>query len=277
MFASPSRRARNPSIWFAARVEGGVGSELELDQAKTLVASAQVRCGPAGESPASKPRISSISCSARIPDPSSAAMSLIDQPQPPAIPAGLPSALLERRPDLRAAEQQLIAANARVGVAKAAFYPSINLTGAGGIGTTDLLGVVSRSGFTYTMAGTVGPARSSMRADAWGTTRRPRRSARSFCSTYQKAIHGAFREVSDALIGHQKSKEYTTSQKLLTETLRDQSRLANMRYIGGVSSYLEVLDTERQRLTAEQQLAQAQRDVLTTLVQLYKALGGGWQ
>jgi multidrug efflux system outer membrane protein len=94
---------------------------------------------------------------------------------------------------------------------------------------------------------------------------------------YQKAIHAAFQDVSDALIGHQKSKEYTSSQKVLTETLRDQSRLANARYVGGVSSYLEVLDTERQRLTAEQQLAQAQRDVLTTLVQVYKALGGGWQ
>ena len=94
---------------------------------------------------------------------------------------------------------------------------------------------------------------------------------------YQKAIQGAFREVSDALIGYRKTKEYTSSQTLLTETLRDQSRLANARYIGGVSSYLEVLDTERQRLTAEQQLAQAQRDVLTSLVQVYKALGGGWQ
>jgi multidrug efflux system outer membrane protein len=94
---------------------------------------------------------------------------------------------------------------------------------------------------------------------------------------YERAIHSAFREVSDALIGHQKSQEYTDSQKLLTETLRGQSQLANMRYVGGVASYLEVLDTERQRLTAEQQLAQAERDVLTTLVQLYKALGGGWQ
>jgi len=95
--------------------------------------------------------------------------------------------------------------------------------------------------------------------------------------SYQKAVNAAFHDVSDALVGYQKNKEYTTSQALLAETLRDQSGLANQRYIGGVSSYLEVLDTERQRLTAEQQLAQAQRDVLTSLVQLYKALGGGWQ
>ena len=94
---------------------------------------------------------------------------------------------------------------------------------------------------------------------------------------YQRAINGAFRDVSDTLIGYQKNKEYAGSITLLAETLRDQSNLANARYIGGVSSYLEVLDTERQRLSAEQELAQAQRDVLTSLVQLYKALGGGWQ
>jgi len=94
---------------------------------------------------------------------------------------------------------------------------------------------------------------------------------------YQKAVNGAFRDVSDALVGYQKSKEHSSSQNALAITLRDQSRLANMRYVGGVSSYLEVLDTERQRLSAEQELAQSQRDVLTSLVGLYKALGGGWQ
>jgi len=95
--------------------------------------------------------------------------------------------------------------------------------------------------------------------------------------SYQKAINGAFRDVSDALVGYQKTKEYTRSVNTLAETLRDQSMLANARYVGGVTSYLEVLDTERQRLSAEQQLTQAQRDVLNSLVQLYKALGGGWQ
>ena len=95
--------------------------------------------------------------------------------------------------------------------------------------------------------------------------------------TYRKAILGAFQDVSNALVGYHKNREYSASQTLLAQTLREQSALANVRYVGGVSSYLEVLDTERQRLTAEQQLAQAQRDVLTSLVQLYKTLGGGWQ
>jgi multidrug efflux system outer membrane protein len=95
--------------------------------------------------------------------------------------------------------------------------------------------------------------------------------------SYQRTIQNALREVSDSLIGHEKAKEYRVSQELFDRTLRDQSHQADLRYRGGVSSYLEVLDTERQRLAAEQVLAQAQRDELTSLVQLYKALGGGWQ
>ena len=212
----------------------------------------------------------------RPPGPVARGRSLVDQPQPPQVPAGLPSALLERRPDLRAAEQQLIAANARVGVAKAAFYPSINLTAAGGFQTTDLLGIVSRGGGAYTMGGVVDlPIFDAGRRSANYKIAKAQRE--ELLIGYQKAINGAFHDVSDALVGYQKNKEYTSSQTLLAETLRDQSRLANQRYVGGVSSYLEVLDTERQRLTAEQHLAQAQRDVLTSLVQLYKALGGGWQ
>jgi outer membrane protein, multidrug efflux system len=259
----------------SARVEGGVASELDLDQAHTLVYSAQsdaIRLERAQEQ--TENLINFLL--GKDPGPVERGLRLVDQPQPPAIPAGLPSALLERRPDLRAAEQQLIAANARVGVAKAAFYPSINLTALGGTGSSDLLGVVSRSGFTYGMTGAVDlPIFDAGRR--MGNYDTAKAQHQELLLNYEKVILGAFREVSDALIGHEKSKEYTASQKLLTETLRGQSELATMRYVGGVASYLEVLDTERQRLTAEQQLAQAERDVLTTLVQLYKSLGGGWQ
>jgi multidrug efflux system outer membrane protein len=184
--------------------------------------------------------------------------------------------LLERRPDVREAEQQLVAANARVGVAKAAFFPSINLTGAGGLGTNDLLGIANRSGPVYSMGGFVDlPIFDAGRRSGNYATAKAYRE--ELLINYQKVINGAFREVSDALVGYDKSKEYTASVRLLAETLRNQSRLANDRYAGGVSSYLEVLDTERQRLSAEQQLAQAQRDVLTSVVFLYRALGGGWQ
>ena len=138
----------------SARVQGGVASALELDQAKTLVASAEANAALLEKAQEQTENLINFLIG-RQPDAVVRGKSLVNQPQPPEIPAGLPSALLERRPDLRAAEQQLIAANARVGVAKAAFYPSINLTGVGGIGTTDLLGVVSRSGGAYAMAGVV--------------------------------------------------------------------------------------------------------------------------
>jgi outer membrane protein, multidrug efflux system len=258
-----------------AREEGGVGSLLEVDQAKTLLYFAQADLAQLEKAQEQTENLIDFLLG-RPPGPVARGRTLVDQPQPPQVPAGLPSALLERRPDLRAAEQNLIAANARVGVAKAAFYPSINLTAAGGLQTTDLLGLVIRGGGAYTMGGVLDvPIFDAGRR--FGNYKIAKAQHEEFLIGYLKAINGAFQDVSDALVAHQKSQEYTRSQTLLAESLRDQSRLANMRYIGGVSSYLEVTDAERQRLTAEQQLAQARRDVLTSLVQLYKALGGGWQ
>jgi len=259
----------------SARVEGGVGSELDLDQAKSLVESAQSDAISLERAQAQTENLINFLL-ARPPGPVTRGKILTEQAYPPDVPAGLPSQLLERRPDLRAAEQQLIAANARVGVAKAAFFPSITLTAAGGAGTTDLAGAVQRSGTAYSLLGVLDiPIFDAGRRSGNYTIAKAQRQA--LLLNYLNAVNGAFRDVSDALIGHQKSKEYAGSQTILAETLRHQSMLANDRYVGGVSSYLEVLDTERQRLTAEQQLTQAQRDVRTTLVQLYKVLGGGWQ
>ncbi len=271
-----SIKTRQESLMLVvSREEGGVGSLLDVDQAKTLVQSAQ-----ANESALERAQEQTENLIDLLlgipPGPVARGTSLVDQRQPPQVPAGLPSVLLERRPDLRAAEQQLIAANARVGVAKAAFYPSINLTASGGVQTTDLLGIISRTGFAYGMSGVVDlPIFDAGRRK--GNYKIAKAQDEELLITYQKAINGAFRDVSDALVGYQKTKEQTSSLNLLAETLRDQSMLASARYVGGVSSYLEVLDTERQRLAAEQQLTQSQRDVLTSLVQLYKALGGGWQ
>jgi multidrug efflux system outer membrane protein len=258
-----------------ARLDGGVSNMLEVDQALSLVASAQASL--AGLQKAQEQTENLINfLLARPPGPVLRGKALVEQPQLPQVPAGLPSALLERRPDLRAAEQSLIAANARVGVAKAAFYPSISLTGASGYQSSDLLGVVNRSGGAYAFGGLIDLPFFDM-GRRRGNYKAAKAQHQVVLISYQKAVNGAFRDVSDALVGYHKSKEYTTSVELLTSTLRDQSRLANARYVGGVSSYLEVLDTERQLLTAEQQLAQAQRDVLTSLVRLYKSLGGGWE
>ncbi len=258
-----------------SREEGGVGSLLEVDQAKTLIATAQADAYQLEKGQEQTENLINLLLG-RQPGPVLRGRALGDQPQPPQVPAGLPSALLERRPDLRSAEQQLIAANARVGVAKAAFYPSINLTAAGGIQTSDLVGIISRAGGAYAMSGMVDlPIFDAGRRK--GNYKSAQAQDEELLISYRKAIDGAFRDVSDALVGYQKTKQYAGSVNLLAETLRDQTMLANARYVGGVTSYLEVLDTERQRLTAEQQLTQAQRDVLTSLVQLYQSLGGGWQ
>jgi len=258
-----------------SRMEGGVSDMLEVDQAKTLVVSAQASASLLEKAQEQTENLISFLL-ARPPGPVARGRALTEQPRPPEVPAGLPSALLERRPDLRAAEQLLIAANARVGVAKAAFYPSITLTAGSGYQSSDLLGVVSRAGHAYALGGVLDlPFFDAGRRRGEYKTAKAQHEA--VLIDYQKAINGAFRDVSDALVGYQKSKEYSSNVEVLAGTLRDQSRFANARYIGGISSYLEVLDTERQRLTAEQQLAQAQRDVLTSLVQVYKALGGGWE
>jgi multidrug efflux system outer membrane protein len=258
-----------------ARLEGGVSNMVEVDQAASLVASAEASATLLEQAQEQTENLINYLV-ARPPGPVTRGLSLVNQPQPPEVPAGLPSALLERRPDLRAAEQLLVAANARIGVAKAAFFPGISLTGASGYQSSDLLGVISRSGGGYALGGIVDVPffdAGRRRAD-YKVAKAPHQ---VMLISYQKAINGAFRDVSDALVGYRKTKEYTASIDALAETLRDQSRLANARYAGGVSSYLEVLDTERQRLTAEQQLAQAQRVVLTSLVRLYKSLGGGWE
>ena len=271
-----SIKTRQESLMLVmSREEGGVGSLLDVDQAKTLVESAQANESLLESAQEQTENLINLLLG-RTPGPVARGTSHVDQRQPPQVPAGLPSALLERRPDLRVAEQQLIAANARVGVAKAAFYPSINLTTSGGVQTTDLLGVISRSGVAYGMSGVVDlPIFDAGRRR--GDYKIAKAQDEELLISYQKAINGAFRDVSDALVGYQKNKEHTNSVNRLAETLRDQSMLASARYVGGVSSYLEVLDTERQRLSAEQELAQSQRDVLTSLVGLYKALGGGWQ
>lgn len=282
-YVRESIRTREESVTLvASRAEGGVASLLEVDQAKTLVASARANAALLEKAQEQTENLINFLIG-KQPGPVRRGTILVEQWQPPEVPAGLPSRLLERRPDLRLAEQQLIAANARIGVAKAAFFPSISLTAAGGVQSTDVfllnrfgLPTINRSGEAW--ARNVGldlPIFDAGRR--YGNYRTSLAYHEELLVAYQKAINSAFQDVSSALIGHKKAKEYTASQLVLAETLRHQSRLANERYIGGVTSYLEVLDTERQRLTAEQQLAQAQRDVLTSLVQVYKALGGGWQ
>jgi multidrug efflux system outer membrane protein len=203
-------------------------------------------------------------------------LKLTEQVHSPDVPAGLTSALLERRPDIRAAEQQLIAANAEIGVARAAYFPTISLSGSAGFEASALTSLFSGPAGAWTYGASVtqpiftaGKIRSNVRlAEAQQQT---------FILTYQQTIQGAFRSVSDALIATRKSKEFRTQQELLFASAQDAARLSHMRYNGGVTGYLEVLTNETNAFTAELELVQAQLNEYLASVQLYQALGGGWQ
>jgi outer membrane protein, multidrug efflux system len=201
---------------------------------------------------------------------------LVDNVVPPMVPAGLPSSLLERRPDVRSAEQQLIAANARIGVAKAAYFPQITLTAVGGYQSQSLTNLFAGPAGLWSFGGqllqpifTAGKIRSNVRL-----TEAQQQEA---LLIYQQAIQQAFREVSDSLIAYQKNQEFRAQEELLTSAAQDASRLANSRYQGGVTSYLEVLDSDTRYFDAQLALAQAQLNERLAMVQLYNALGGGWQ
>ena len=202
--------------------------------------------------------------------------SLTDHTLPPTVPAGLPSDLLERRPDIRAAEQTLIAADARIDVAKKAYFPRISLTGFLGFESNSLSNLFSPSRSVWAFVPQVtqpiftgGRLKSNVRFS--------QAERNLFLSEYERTIQNAFREVSDSLISYRKVKEVRGQRELLVNTLRDRSRLAYLRYNGGVSNLLEALDADRNLFDSELSLAQARRDELLTVVQLYKALGGGWQ
>jgi multidrug efflux system outer membrane protein len=204
---------------------------------------------------------------------------LAEQPLPPEVPPGMPSSLLERRPDIRQVEQDLIAANAEIGVARAAFFPQISLTGGGG-------GAFGRSTlFTALMSSQSGiwsyGAQVSQPIFTGGALRGNLRLAesqhRQELIAYEQVIQLAFRDVSDALIGYQKLHQVRVAQETTVKDLQDTVSTSLVRYKGGITTYLEVLDGQRSLFNAELTLAQARGSEYQSLVQLYKALGGGWQ
>jgi multidrug efflux system outer membrane protein len=198
------------------------------------------------------------------------------QPHLPEVPAGLPSSLLERRPDIRQAEAQLMAANARIGVAKAAYFPDISLTGIGGLQSIPLTKLFTGQSGMWSLTGQL-----AQPLYAGGTLRSGVHLAQAEQQeaelNYQQTIQQAFREVSDALIAYQKDHEFRTQQESLAYSAKDASRLSDIRYRGGASSYLEVLDSNTRTYAAELTLVQARLSEMLDYVQLYRALGGGWQ
>ena len=210
------------------------------------------------------------------PGPIARGMKLTEQSHPPDVPAGLPSTLLERRPDIREAEAELIAANAQIGVAKAAYFPQINLTATAGYQSSALTGLFTGPAGLWNFGGSLvqpiftgGRIRSNVRF----TEAREQEAL----LTYRQTIQQAFRGVSDALVEYHKDREFREYQQQLAFSAQDAAKLSEMRYRGGAASYLEVLTNETNYFDAELGLAQAQSNELVGLVLIYRNLGGGWQ
>lgn len=258
---------------FQQRFEGGTVSELELAQTRSeyeasLVAIPQIEAqiGQAedalavllGRNPAPIRRGKDIS-----------SLGL------PAVPAGLPSELLARRPDLRQAEQNLVAANALIGAARALYFPSVTLTGLFGSVSAQMSDLFKGPARTWSY-GAVASVPVFTGGGIAGQVQQAEAQHQELVARYQQSIQSAFREVSDALITHRKSREQLVAQESRLKTLRKYLELARLRYENGYTSYIEVLDAERNLFDAETAYAQNQGAVYASLVSLYKAMGGGW-
>lgn len=257
------------------RRAGGVATLLDLRQAEQLVSSAaetipQIR----QQIEETENQISLLL--GRPPETVIRGRRFLEQEFPPDVPSGLPSNLLERRPDIRAAEQALVAANANIGVAKAAYFPQISLSGLIGGQSSQLASLFSGPNGNWTFAPQItqpifagGRIKSNVRlAEA------QRNQAEV---AYEKAVQTAFREVSDALIAHHRTHESRHEQEKLVSALEDRKRLAYVRYRGGVDTQLNALDADRDLFQVELALAQLRYNEFVSVVQLYKALGGGWE
>ncbi|GJL59959.1 MAG: membrane protein [Nitrospirales bacterium] len=212
----------------------------------------------------------------RNPGPIIRGKALVEQPLPPEVPAGLPSALLERRPDIVEAENRLVAANAQIGVAKAAFFPQIDLTGEWGAQSLAFADLFSGFARIWTLGPVIkvplfnaGRLRSDLEV-------REAQQEQALI-TYTQTIQQAFREVEDALIAHQKNREVRVALTKLLDVSREAWELATLAYLNGKIPYLDVLVAQREVFNAEIALAQIIRDQRLAVVQLYKALGGGWE
>jgi len=253
----------------------GSGSGLDVSQAEQLVYGASetipdlerqiqqqenVLSVLLGENPQSIPR----------------GRALTEQPVPQNVPAGLPSELLERRPDIRQAEENVVAANAQVGAAKAAFFPNLSLTGLGGLESNALHQFITQPSEVWSGAFSV-----SQPVFQGGALRSQLRLARANWQetvfSYQQTVQNALEQVSNSVVASQKDREFREQQELLTQAARQTDQLSEVLYKNGGASYLQVLTSESNYFSAEQNLVQAQLNERLALVQLYQALGSGWQ
>ena len=255
--------------------QNGSASKLDLSQAQQLVYTA-AETVPDLERQLAQQENALSTILGTNPEDIPRGHALTEQPDPPSVPPGLPSELLERRPDIREAEQNLVAANAEIGVAKAAYFPSISLTGLAGYESYQLRQLFSSSASVWNATGSLtqpvfeaGSLRAGMKF--------ARAQEEQMLLTYKQTIINAFQQVSDSLVAYQKDHEFRQQQELLTSAAQDADRLSNILYQHGGASYLQVLTSETNYFTAQLNLAQAQLNERLALVQLYNALGGGWQ
>jgi multidrug efflux system outer membrane protein len=257
------------------RVDNGYSSELDLRQAEVLVESARTDLTNI-ELQIEQTEDQVDVLLGRNPGPIARGRSPLEQALPPKLAPGLPSALLDRRPDIREAEQQLIASHAQVAVAKAEYFPALALTSSAGFESSALHNLLSGASSVWS----IGPAVAQPLFHA-GSIRAGVRSAQALQEqallSYESTVQQAFREVADALVASRKLADLRIQQEQLVESLRSAAELADLRYQGGVDSYLEYLDSERQLLDAQLLLVQIRRQEMTNFITLYVALGGGWQ
>ena len=257
------------------RQQGGVTSMMDVRQSEQLVYFAAASIPDLERRIEQQENFISVLIG-RNPGPIVRGKPLGENAIPATVPVGLPSTLLERRPDIQQAEHLLVAANARIGVAKAAYFPQIALTGTGGYQSSSLANLFSVKGGFWNVGAQLtqpifegGRIRSGVRL-----SEAQQQEAALF---YRQTIQLAFREVSDSLVAYTKNQEFRQQEELLAQAAEDATHLSNARYTGGAASYLEVLDSDTRYFSARLNLAQAVLNERLALVQLYSALGGGWQ
>jgi multidrug efflux system outer membrane protein len=268
--------ARNQSLALTQTLEkGGNASMVDVRQAQQLVEEAAEAIPQTEEAIQQEENAISLLLG-QNPGPIARGIAFTDQVDLGEVPAGLPSQLLERRPDIQEAEQNLVAANAEIGVARAQLFPSISLTATAGVESIGLGNLFSWSARAWQWSGSATESifnAGSLRANVRLTEAEKQQEV----LTYQQTIQTAFQQVSNALIANQKLRDYRLHQEALTTATRESSNLAQIRYKGGVTSYLEVLTNDTNYFAAEVALARARLGERLAVVQLYNALGGGWQ
>jgi multidrug efflux system outer membrane protein len=255
--------------------DGGAGTELDVRQAEQLVSIAQETI-PDLERRIQQQENFISTLLGNNPGPIARGLKLTDQPHSPQVPSGIPSSLLERRPDIRQAEAELMAAHAQVAVARAAYFPQITLTASSGFQSSALTSLFTGPAGWWGFGGSLlqpifngGKIRSGVRLSE--------ARQKEMVLNYQETIQQAFRGVSDSLIAYQKNREFREHQEQLVSSAQGAAQLSEDRYRGGAAGYLEVLTNETNAFDAELGLAQAQANELLSLVEIYRNLGGGWE